>query len=430
MIRCGFSQNIITPLGEGIFMDGYGHRMSPASDVHDDLYAKAAVFETADGRRFAIIVLDTLGVSSEIYTLITDYIEAMTGLDKSQTAVCGIHSHSGPAGGMIDGLPVNYDYWCHTAEICGRTISEALDNLCECHCSSAIADSEILSSLNRRDRPFIDRRIRVSVFTGTDGLVRGVISNACCHPVINTSQSMTADYPHVLTRRALEEYGVPFLFLLGRSADINPLPELMGSWEGMETVGNELSDGVLNAVQKSGDCSWSADFIQSAYKSAVIPMKHFPSPEDAKKSFQKHLKKYTELAWSLDKHYALRELEWHRHIYEKVRQNKASGLCVPIQVFSIGKRIIFVFIPFETFTNTGNKIENFLLSLGYTAENIYVVSCANSVNGYLAPQEEFAVGGYEISGAAHWYGLPECSELSERAVLDAIKELIREVESR
>lgn len=256
--------------------------------------------------------------------------------------------------------------------------------------------------------------------------MRGVIASACCHPVINTGMEISADYPQVLTRKALEEYGVPFLFLQGRGADINPLvPEDMSIHDAMEMLGKELTNGVINAIGKAMKTSDQADSISSIYRLASIPMKPFPLPEEAEKIFKASLQRYMEIPWSVDKHYALRELEWHRKMYEKAKLTKGNGenICAPVQVFTIGKRLIFVFLSFEVLTNTGNKIEILLRQMGYEEENIFVIGYANSVNGYLAPYEELAVGGYEVTGASHWYGLPECGELTEKTVIETVKEM-------
>lgn len=426
-VTCGFAQNIISPAGEGIFLDGYGHRLCPMTRVHDDLYVKAAVFSAGHKACFAIVVMDILGVNSEIYMLLTDYISVITGLDRQHVAICGTHTHSGPAGGMIDGLPVNYDYWCHTAQICANTILEAMQSSCECTCRTAVSDRELQLSVNRRGRPFIDRRIKTAVFTGADGKMRGVISTACCHPVINTSLEMSADYPGILTRRALEEYGIPFLFLQGAAGDINPHPDIMAEpARGMERLGNELADAIFQAVAKPGT-SRTLHTMRSMYRCAPVPMKPFPALSLVENELRESMKEYTALPWSVEKHYALRRLEWLRHTYHKTAAGESSALCVPFQLFAIGEHIIFVFLPFEVMTNTGNKLESLFTSLGYQPEDIFLISCANSVNGYLIPEEEFAYGGYEVTGTAQWYGLPEFCEASEKGVMDVVMELREEL---
>lgn len=422
-MKCGFAQNVITPRGEGIFQDGYGFRISPAEGVHDDLYVKAAVFGTDAGLSFGILVLDVCGMNPRIYEMLTDYIQEMTGLDREHVALCATHTHAGPAGGVLKGLPVSGDFWGHTAEICARTIREAAEGMCECSLGTAIADREMRSSHNRRNRPFIDRRIKAAVFTGQDGRTLGVIASACCHPVINTTMELSADYPQVLTRRALAEHGVPFLFLQGTCADINPrMPGDVSVADNLEKVGGELADGVMDAVEKSGESCEPAAFVRSAYRTAKIPMKPFAPLEDARKAFGEKLKAYAEKPWGVEKHIALHELEWQRDMLGKIKRGEEAEIRVPIQAFSVDGRLLFAFLPFETFANTGKKIEDILRAAGYEEKNIFVIGYANSVNGYLAPEEELPIGGYEITNAPLWFGLPECGELTEKTVIEAMKE--------
>lgn len=429
-IMCGFSQKIISPSSEGIFMDGYGFRLAPANKTHDDLYVKTVVFKDASEHNFAIITMDNLGLNPDIYQLLTDYIQLLTGYPKEQFSLCSIHSHSAPAAGILDGLPINYDYWCQTAQTCAESILEAEKKLCKCAISASISDKELLSSVNRRNRPYNDRRIKVITFSDEHNVLQGAIASANCHPVINTTQEISADYPQVLTRESLKKYDVPFLFLLGRSADINPEPDIMNMlWDGIEKLGTELADGIFHVTDSTVQPPLSAGFLLSTYKNIKIPMKPFPSLTQMKENLTNSMGNYKKLTWSKEKHYALRNLEWHRKMYHLAEHDKTPHLYIPIQIFLIDSSIIFIFLPFEIFTITGNKIESFLLSLGYKAENIFVISCSNSVNGYLPPVEEFPIGGYEISDAAHWYGTPEFCEASEPAIIEAVKSLVLSVKS-
>lgn len=419
-IKCGFAQKVITPQGAGIFQDGYGFRMSPAEGVHDDLYVKAAVFGIGKDMLFAILVLDVCGLNQQLYELVTDYIEGMTGLDRAHVAVCATHTHAGPACGVLEGLPLSYDFWGQTAELCGRAVLEAREGMRECTCAAAIADKELLSSFNRRNRPFIDRRIKASAFMAEDGTLLGVIASACCHPVINTTLELSADYPQVLTRRALETYSVPFLFLQGTCADINPLmPKERSIAENTEQIGGELADGVMEVVTMARERGQSVTSQKSAYQIATIPMK---APAQTQEDFGRKLEDYIRKPWSVEKHIALHYLEWSRKMRRKAALDEAPQMQVPLQAFSLDRRVIFVFLPFEAMTETGRKIEDMLRGAGYEEQNIFVIGYANSVNGYLAPLEELPIGGYEVTDAPIWYGLPACSELTEKAVIEAVKE--------
>ena len=64
------------------------------------------------------------------------------------------------------------------------------------------------------------------------------------------------------------------------------------------------------------------------------------------------------------------------------------------------------------------------VNAGFKKESVYVCGYTNIVEGYLAPEEEYnytyADGDgsrYEVEDSAHWYGNPEFSAESEKAVL-------------
>ena len=70
--------------------------------------------------------------------------------------------------------------------------------------------------------------------------------------------------------------------------------------------------------------------------------------------------------------------------------------------------------------------EAFGAEAGFARETVYVCGYSNMTEGYLAPVEEFAFGGYEVAGAAHWYNIPEASPESEPAVLDWFRKISEE----
>ena len=75
---------------------------------------------------------------------------------------------------------------------------------------------------------------------------------------------------------------------------------------------------------------------------------------------------------------------------------ESFDITVTLQMLSIGRECIFAFIPFEVLTLTGNKLEEMFAAAGFPREAIYICAYANSVEGYLAPAEEFEHGGYEV----------------------------------
>ena len=111
---------------------------------------------------------------------------------------------------------------------------------------------------------------------------------------------------------------------------------------------------------------------------------------------------------------------------QMIENDEDFSLRVPLQVLAIGKACVFLFIPFELLTLTGNKLEDMFAEVGFARETIYVCGYSNMTEGHLAPVEEFEFGGYEVAGAAHWYNIPEASPESEGAVLDWFQKMSEE----
>ena len=125
-----------------------------------------------------------------------------------------------------------------------------------------------------------------------------------------------------------------------------------------------------------------------------------------------------------DRRVLLRYMLWHENALKQVLAGKKSNeIKVPLQIVALSDTAAFIFIPFELFTRTGNTLETIFVDTGYSPSSVIVAGCANGTYGYLAPREELTQGGYEMVEAAHWYGLPQCGNKSEDAVISAVERM-------
>jgi hypothetical protein len=83
----------ITPPA-GIPMAGY-YSIRLAEGVHDDLYAKAVVFEK-DGVKAAMVACDLVGIDHSIVEAARKAIESSTGVRGVDVMISATHSHTGP----------------------------------------------------------------------------------------------------------------------------------------------------------------------------------------------------------------------------------------------------------------------------------------------------------------------------------------------
>ena len=427
-LRLGFADAIITPHHpEYTYLDGYGFRLSPATEgVRDDLHAKVCAMAQGD-KIFLLFSLDIIGLREDTYRLVTSQISDLTGVAREDIALSCIHTHAAPASGILDELPIDTDYFAWMGEVCGRAALRAIERACPVSASFAILPETLQTSHNRREgRDPIDRSIRAVAFHDENGKLRGVITSAACHAVVNTAHSISADWLAELNKLSTDE--VPYLFLQGRGADINPQLYLkLPIDEMIARLGSELSIPVAQFSTNAPQGKALAGKLNRHYEIVRIPMKEMTDLAALKEEIARQSEAYRAISPDdIQKHFVLRQLQWYRHMAKMIEDGEDFALRVPLQALSIGKECVFLFVPFELLTLTGNKLEDMFANAGFARETIYVCGYSNMTEGYLAPVEEFAFGGYEVAGAAHWYNIPEASPESEPAVLDWFRKISEE----
>ena len=425
----GFADAMITPAHpEYTYLDGYGFRLSPATEgVRDDLHAKVCAI--VDGNKtFLLFSLDLIGLREDTYHLVSAQITDLTGVAREDMALCCIHTHAAPASGILDELPIDTDYFAYVGEVCGRAALRAIERACPMSASFAVLPEQLHTSHNRRDgREVIDRSIRAVAFHDESGALRGVLTSAACHAVVNTAYSISADWLAELNKLSTDD--VPFLFLQGRAADINPQLHLkLPIDEMIERLGRELSMPVLQFAKNAPIGKSIVGELQRWYEIVRIPMKKMTDLDAVRQEIAQQFKSYRALAPDdIQKHFVLRQLQWYRHMEKMIENGEDFALRVPLQVLAIGKACVFLFVPFELLTLTGNKLEEMFAAAGFARETVYVCGYSNMTEGYLAPVEEIPYGGYEVAGAAHWYNIPEASAESEPALLDWFRRISEEL---
>ena len=425
-LKFGFADAVITPTHPHcLYMDGYGFRVKPADSVRDDLHAK--VMAIINGEKIHLVFsLDLVGLRSRVFELISDQITSLTGIPRENMALTCIHTHAAPATGLLDELPIQYDYFAYVGECCGRAALRAIERACPGTFCFEILPEQLTHSYNRRGRDIIDRTIRAASFRDETGTLRAVLCTAACHAVINTTYAISADWLSVLNTYSTDE--IPYIFFQGRCGDIDP------HFEGQPTIdekihllGHELTDALSNMLAREGQWIPVNGTVEWKSETVRIPMMKLSDTDALKKDIQAHEQAYFAAApTDVKKHYNLRKLQWLRHMLRQAIAGEDFDIHVTLQYLAIGRQFVFAFIPFEVLTLTGNALEAMFTNAGFPREAIYICAYANSVEGYLAPAEEFAYGGYEVINAAAWYNTSRTCTESEGAVLDWFSRQISE----
>ncbi|MBE6723815.1 MAG: hypothetical protein E7576_01255 [Ruminococcaceae bacterium] len=414
-LTCGFADGLITPTLRGTFLDGYGFRTTPAESIRDDLHAK--VMAVGDGESTALIFsLDLLALIPRLYKLVSRQITAITGVPAERIALNCIHTHSAPVAGGLAEMPIDTDYFAHVGDVCGEIALRAMERRVPGTFRAEILPERLIHVYNRRGRDVLDPSIRAAAFRDRSGKLRGVLCSASCHAVINTGMCVSADWLSVLNRSSSDD--LPLLFLQGRAGDADPTGESGKDIDArIETLGGELASPVLRfaASEEAGEPVCGE--LRAVYEWIRVPMKPMRDTDALSAAVREAERDYF-AAPEGKRHELLRELQWRRSMLDLAESGESGDLTVPMQLMTVGHALAFAFVPFELLTLTGDHIEAIFADAGWKSGQIYVCGYTNTVNGYLASREEFAYGGYEVSGASHWFGIPESVPETADTVID------------
>lgn len=433
-LYCGFAQADITPEApKTVYLDGYGYREKPAEGVRDKIWAKVCYLRAKE-KEFAVVALDVCGLNNELNEKLRRYVRLFTDMQDDDFVLCSTHTHAAPVCGVLRDLPINYLYWNRVGECVAAAVAEAKKSACRGSFRFAWG-TPLQTSYNRRGQQAnIDKRVHICGFYDEKGELRGAIASASCHAVCIQSYLISADYPSVLYARAEKEYpGIPFLFLQGRGADVDPLIEGERRKEAvreaaLEQLGRELADGVFSSLAKMNEGGFAKGTLVSRAQTLSVPL-ICPEKEwlltTRREMFEICMRSVE--SYEGEKRYAAVEMQWCDEMLHRLEKGDSTTVEAKVQLLFAKEEFAFAFVPFELLTETGNAIEELLTETGISAEKCFVVGYCNGVNGYLVPSSESQKEGYETKSSAHWYHLPgEYDERAERLLLDSVKEMLRE----
>jgi len=97
-LRVGVAKVNITP-PVGVPQAGYSSRTEASKGIHDELHAKAVVFE-ANGSEVVLVTTDLIGLRWKDTKWIRRKIEEKTGVPGDNVLINSSHTHSGPTVGL------------------------------------------------------------------------------------------------------------------------------------------------------------------------------------------------------------------------------------------------------------------------------------------------------------------------------------------
>ena len=412
-----------------IWLSGYAARNKPAATKHDDLWAKALVFEDANGRRAVLVTIDLVGIDRELSQAVCKRIEEQYKLPRAAIALTTSHTHSGPVirGNLSPMYNLDEDqtrrvdeYKAKLTDKLVHVVGEAIKAIKPATFSWGIGEAGF--AVNRRNNPEskvpelrkenklvgpIDHEVPVLVVKGEDGQLRAIVAGYACHATVLSDYFISGDWPGAAQAEIERRHpGVVSLYFLGCGGDQNPLPRR--SIAMIEKYGNEFADAVDKVID--APLQSIAPSLSTAYQEIDLPYGELPTRAEL------------ELDAADDKR---PQSPWAKYLLGQWDHDGKlpSTYPYPMQAWKLGTDLTWIFLGGEVVVDYSLRLKT-ELGPGKT----WVASYSNDVMGYIPSRRVLGEGGYEGGLARYPYGLPAAwSDKVEEQIVDKAHELASEV---
>lgn len=419
--RAGAAQVDITPmLGTRMNGDFITHY---ATSVHDPLFSKALVMD--DGKtRMAIVIVDTCAMQRSFLDPIKIEIEKRLGIKRQHILIASTHTHSG--GSLTDLLMSGVDIMyrdrlpallIESVELAYKNLRPAVIGFGKANAPEHVLcrryfmkqgyqarnplndQLDIVKTNPLGDEEFIDRRasevddeLAFLIVKGTDDQYISVLANYSLHYVGDfPNGTISADYfgyfANHLSSALDHPKGFVGIMSNGTSGEANiwdfmhPERQPKGPYEKSRLIGHSLAEKVHSSIEA---IEWQQSPSLSALYSEVKLQIRKPSP--------KELADAEAIVASANFENIVPDDEGKKTIYarEQVFLNGYDDFTyIPVQSIRIGDMVIGA-VGAELFAETGIAAKKALAD-----QNYFTICLANDYIGYIPPEEEFALGGYE-----------------------------------
>ena len=423
-LLCGYSQADITPTMP-LYLDGFAARGGKSMGVRDPLYLKVTYLEDGD-ESCLILVFDMIGFGGELSRRLKNAASEVSGISDERIMLLATHTHSGPAAGVLFGLPQCDEYWDDVTVTVRHVVRSAIMNKREV--GASLEEHPIKIGVNRREivdgkvvigknleKP-CDDEMRILRFTDGEKTV-GVLCNASCHPVNHSAENMriTADYPSRLHAYANEKDDFFAVYTNSSCGNINPLRPFGDDAEkNLNACGDEIVGVLRSALGKNAENLFDSVALTCIYDIVNIPIELKFDIETAKDKYGYWTRKAETDTDANAKYRSTVYANWYRVQIEALEKGESPSLEIPIRLFSLGEAAI-ISLPFELFCETRTRLCEAFERI--TGKRLIVCGYADHLRSYLPDALALSEGGYETESACVWYAIPGKYTLDSESIL-------------
>ena len=408
--RIGVARSLITP-PLGCQMAGFDARKGVATSVHDDLHARALVFDDGN-RQVAFVSVEVIAVSAEFANTVRQRIESATGIPASHIFLCATHTHCGPVTMhhfFNQGQPLDESYLSSLGDVIVTAVrSASTDRKLRTLKTGLVACSGIAVNRRTPDGLPVDPYAGVLLVEEMNGAPTAVAVVYACHTTVLGPDilSVSQDFPFYTLERLRNTLGnnVETLFFNGAEGDLSighksdlsavGIVDAFRTFDTAKRLGERLADAVLAGLPT---LTLERPVIEVRTTNLALPLKQYDPLPVKVTARQKSLLEIAEGGQDpgmlVKRQQALfaRIEEYYAALYEASYSPEPKTLTVEFSAIVLGNTA-FLTLPGEIFVRIALAMREAspyprTLFLGLT----------NNYIGYLPDEEATAFSGYELS---------------------------------
>lgn len=424
MLKVGIAIKNITP-PVGVDLSGYAARAQPSTGKLDDLFARIICLDK-DGQKIFWIHCDLVGFGNELAASIRADAAASLSTAEENVFLSATHTHSGPATTLYRFCgDIDEDYVRVLQGIIQEGVNEAAVGLRAVKCRFVEASLDSISRDRRRPGPssHVDTALPVLVLESEDGAAQVIIANYAVHNVglSHVNRLISADIAGFAAQLAsLEMPGQPVVLVTnGGCGNINPI-EKSDDYTQVKKLGTILGQEIVKAGQASTPCA--IDSLAIAFQEMDLQLEE-PTRAELEKSIDAHRRVFMKSGRNfIDRRVFEAYCVWYAQTKEILERKRAFPTTkARVQVLKLGPAI-FVGVNMEVFSSMATQLRQIT---GH--QQVYVVGYANGSAGYLAPQQVYDEGGYEVEAAHKFSGHLRTARGNFEKILAAAVEMIEKM---
>lgn len=404
--RIGVASRRITP-AIGSPMAGFDARKAPSNAVHDDLHARALVFDNG-ATRTAFVSVEVIAVSQPFADNVRTRIEAATGIPAAAVFLSATHTHCGPVTlhhFFNQGQPLDEHYLDELADGIVQSVVSAVEDLRPRTLRSGLLPCTGIA-VNRRttDGLPVDPYAGVLLIEEPNGAPAAVAVFYACHTTVlgPDTLSITQDFPYYTLAKLQETLGdqVEVLYFNGAQGDLSighksdlsavGIIDSFRTFATAQRLGEHLADAVLAGLPK---LTLEPPTLTLATRTVHLPLKSYASLASMTAAREEALASVAADPANLTlRQRALfaRIEEYYAKLYEASPTAEPKTLPVELTAILLGQTL-FLTLPGEIFVRVALAIR-----AASPFPRTLFLGLANNYIGYLPDDEATASSGYEV----------------------------------